>query len=822
MPSVATDLKYVIRRLTRSPMFSAITLTTLALGIGANTAIFSVINGVLLKPLPYKDADRLVGVWQTAPGLGIPRINASPATYFTYREESKTFEDIGIWRGDAVTMTGLAEPEHAPALQVSDGVLPILGVQPIRGRWFSKKDDSPGAPDTVMLTYDYWQTRFGGDTSVVGRRITLDAKPYEVIGIMPANFRFLDYKPSLILPLRLNRSEAFVGNFSFFTLARLKPGVTIQQANADVARMLSIMVRKFKPAPGMSVTMLEQAKIGPDLSFLKQDVIGDISKVLWVLMATVGIVLFIACANVANLLLVRVDARQEELAIRAALGAGWTHIARELLLESVMLGVVGGLLGIAVAYGALRLLVALGPSRLPRLAEISIDPVVLAFTFVISIAAGALFGLVPVFKYARRQLGTALRQGGRTSSDGRERHRARSVLVVVQVALALVLLITSGLMIRTMQGLRNVKPGFEAPEQVLTLRVSIADAQVQDPVRVVRMHNDIIQKIETVPGVRSVAAMNSVTMDGFTDNDPVYAEDHVYSESALPVIRRYKFVTPNSFKTMGNPLIAGRDFTWTDVYEKRPVVVMSEALARELWHDPTGAIGKRVRENPKAKWREVIGVVGNDRDDGVDKKPTTTLYWPIIVADFWGMPFRVERTLAFVIRSDRTGSAAFLKDIQKAIWSVNPDLPLADVRTLAEIYNKSMARTSFTLVMLSLASGLALVLGLIGIYGVISYSVSQRTREIGIRMALGAQASEVRQLFVRHGLVLSAIGVVCGVLAAASVTRLMSALLFDVSPLDPVTYGAVSLILLAAALLATYVPARRATNIEPVQALRTE
>ncbi len=803
-------------------MFAAITLITLAIGIGANTAIFSVINGILLKPLPYPESDRLVGVWHTAPGLGFTDLNASPATYLTYREEGRTFVDSGIWQNDSVSVTGLGEPEQVESLNVTDGVLPVLGVRPLIGRWFTRKDDSPGSQDTVILTYGYWQRKFGGDASVIGRRIIVDAKAHEVIGVMPRTFRFLNAKPALLTPLKLERSKLFIGNFSYQEVARLKPGVTLAAANADVARMLPIMMRKFPVPPGMNLKMLEEARLGPNVRPLKQDVVGDVGKVLWVVMATIGLVLLIACANVANLLLVRADGRQQELAIRAALGAGWTRIARELLLESLTLGVIGGALGLALAYAAVRLLVSIAPASLPRLEEISIDPLVLVFTLGISLLAGVLFGLIPVFKYAGPQLGTALREGGRSLSQGRERHRARSVLVIVQVALALVLLISSGLMIRTFQALKNVQPGFTRPGEILTLRVSIPEAQVPDKDRVLRMHNEIAMKISEIPGVSSVGLSNSITMDGGKNNDPIFAEDKTYSSSTIPPMRRFKFISPGFFASMGNPLLAGRDLTWTDIFEKRSVVLISENFAREYWGNPSQALGKRIHENPKSPWREIVGVVGNERDDGVNKKAPTIVYWPMVVREFWGDPLMVRRTLAFAVRSSRTGSSDFLHQVRQAVWSVNPNLPLADVRTVQEIYDKSLARTSFTLTILAVAGGMALLLGLIGIYGVISYSISQRTREIGIRMALGAPREQVRQMFVRHGLSLTGIGVACGLVAALALSRLMSSLLFEVNPIDPVTYGAVSVGLLAAATLASYLPARRATVIDPVDALRME
>lgn len=815
-------MKPILRRLARSPMFTVITLVTLAIGIGANTAIFSVLNGVLLKPLPYPDPDRLVAIWETAHLQGLQEVNASPATYFTFREESRTFQDIGLWRNDSVNITGTGEPEQIDALDVTDGFLPTLGVQPIRGRLFTRKDDSPGSPKTVILSYGYWQRKFGGDPSAIGRRIMVDGDASEIVGVLPPTFRFMNSRAALIAPLALDHAKVFIGNFSYQAFARLKPGVTLAQANADVARMLPMMLDKFPPAPGISIRMFQEARFGPLVRPLKADVVGDIGKVLWVLMATIGVVLFIACANVANLMLVRAEGRQQELAIRAALGAGWSRIARELLTESVSLGAAGGALGVALAYAALKLLVSIGPANLPRLESISIDPLVLLFTLAISLVAGLLFGLIPVFKYAGPRLNAALRQGGRNSSDGRERHRARSVLVIVQVALALVLLIGSGLMIRTVRALKQVPPGFTQPGRILTLHVSIPDAEVPKPEQAARTYNNILEKVAAIPGVTAAGLTNSITMDGNNDNDPIFAADKSYAEGQVPPLRRYKFISPGFFKAMGNPLLAGRDLTWTDIYETRPVVLVSEALARELWRDPAAALGKRIRENPQAPWREVVGVAGNERDDGVDHKATTIVYWPMMRRNFWGFPLVAERGQAFAIRSSRTGSASLLNEVRRAVWSVNPDLPIAGVRTMQEVYDRSMARTAFTLVMLSIAAGMALLLGVVGIYGVVSYAVSQRTREIGIRIALGAPQKSVRQMFVRQGLLLTAIGVACGLGAAAALTGLMKALLFEVSPLDPATYCAVSLVLAAAAMLASYIPARRATTIEPVEALRVE
>jgi predicted permease len=804
-------------------MFTIVTLITLAAGIGANTAVFSVIEGVLLKPLPYPQADQLVGVWHTAPGFNIPDLNMAPSNYFIYREQSRTFQDVGIYQNDSVSVTGIAEPEQVEALDVTDGTLPILGIPPILGRWFNQADDKPGSPDTVMLTYGYWRRKFGADRSIIGRNITIDGKPRQIIGVLPQRFRFLDRDDlALLLPLQFDRNKLFLGQFSYEGLARLKPGATVEQANADVARMLPIVTRSFPPPPGFSLDLLKKANIGPNVRPLMKDVVGDVGKLLWILMGSIGIVLLIACANVANLLLVRTEGRQQELGIRAALGASRRRIAGELLFESVIIGLIGSVLGLALAYGALRLLVAMAPAGLPRIQDIGINVPVLIFTLAASLIASLLFGLIPVLKYGGSRLGTGLREGGRTLSQSRQRHRARNVLVVVQVGLACVLLICSGLMIRTFRRLTQVNPGFLAHVGVQTFRLTIPEADVAKPENVVRMQEEIARKLSAIPGVSSVALTNGVPMSNNHWMDPVLARDRDYAQGEVPPLRWFEFVSPGLFHTLGIPLIAGRDFTWMDTYNKIPVAIVSENFAREYWKTPENALGKQIRVSTKDDWRQIVGVVGDVYYDGVEQPAPTTAYWPILMNNFESDPVQLRRTLAFVIRTPRAGSETLMKEARQAVWSVDANLPLADVRTLGYYYNKSMARTSFTLVMLAIAGGMALLLGAVGLYGVIAYSVSQRTREIGIRIALGAQQRGLVGMFVRQGLVLAGVGVACGVVVAIAAVRVMASLLFHVSPVDPVTYILVCAGLGATAALASYLPSRRASSVDPVEALRAE
>jgi putative ABC transport system permease protein len=819
-------LHQLLRSLARMPLFTGITVLTLALGIGANTAIFSVIEGVILKPLPYPRSDELVSLDHAALGVNLESAGAAPFQYFTYREEGRVFQDVGLYSTGTVSITGRAEPEEVPALFVTDGVLSILGAQPMLGRLFSRADDTPAAPETVVLTAGYWRSKFSSDSAVVGKTLMVDSRPREIIGVLPDSFRFLDRTVSLVAPYRFDRSKVFLGNFSFSGIARLKPGTTIAQANADVARLVPVSLTRFPPFAGGNAKMFEEARITPRVITLKDELVGDVKNVLWVLMAMIGVVLLIACANVANLLLVRAESRQQELAIRAALGAGTGRIAREMLLESVSLALLGGLFGLGLAFGGLRLLVALAPGNIPRLADIGLDLPVLLFTLVVSVVAGLLFGAIPVFKYSRGRVASALRGGGRTATSSRDRHRARNGLVVVQVALALVLLVSSGLMFRTFAALRDVNPGFTRPEQLQTFRLSLPSSQIKEDEAVARQHQAILDKLAAVPGVTSVALVSTVTMTGNGWHDPLFARDKTYSESQIPPLRLFKLVAPGYMKTMGTPLVAGRDFTWTDLYELRRVAMVSENLARELWGDPAAALGKWVRPYPQGEWREVVGVVGDMRDDGLNKKAATVAYWPMLTENFNFRPgdskTNVARGAAFVVRSDRTGSAGFVDELGRAVWSVNPNLPLSSVRTVQEIYDASLARTSFTLVMLGIAGGMALLLGVAGIYGVISYSVSQRSREIGIRIALGARPQAVTRMFVVHGVVLAAVGVAIGLAASAAAMRLISSLLFDVRPIDPLTYSLVALTLIGATVLASFVPALRATTVDPIDALRAE
>ncbi len=830
LDTLVRDGRFGLRMLRRNPLFTTTALLTLAIGIGANTAVFSVLNSVLLKPLAYPKAEELVAVWQKAPGAeGLADISGdlrlSAAMYFTYADQNRTLQALGVWNAGIASVTGIAEPEQVRVAYFSDGLLQAFNVPPLLGRWLSQDDQKPGASDVVMLSQGYWQRRFGGDRSAIGRSILMNSRPRQIVGIMPEDFRLPNSDFDVIVPLALDRSKLMLSGFSYEGVARLKPGVSIAQANADLARLVPVWMQSWPMVTGVDPKVFEKWKITPALRPLKQEVVGNAGNVLWVLMGTIGLVMLIACANVANLLLVRAEARQQELAVRAALGAGWSQLVRTLLIESTLLGLLGGALGLTIAYAGVRLLVAIGPGNLPRLHEISIDGFALWFAIGVSLLSGLLFGLIPALKYAGARIALTLRSSGRTQSHSRDRHRGRSILVVVQVALALVLLICAGLMIRTFQSLRNIQPGFTNPGQLQTMRVFIPGSLVREPERAARMQNAIADRLAAIPGVSSAAFASEMPMEGFgSDWDVLCREGDDIRNAELPPVRHFRYVSPGLFQTIGTRVIAGRDYRWEDFYGLRPYAIVSENLARELWGSASAALGKQLSTClPGAPWREVIGVVEDVRQNGLHEAAPATVYWPSLREGIYPSK-RVDtaRFVTFAIRTDRAGTEGLLKQVNEAVWSVNTSLPVASVRTMQEVYDRSLSRISFTLVMLGIAGAMALVLGLIGIYGVISYTVSQRKREIGIRMALGAQPGPLRRMFVRYALVLAALGVAIGLGAAAGLTRLMKSLLYGISPLDPMTYITVPLILVAAAVLASYLPAWRAAKVDPMEALKAD
>jgi predicted permease len=820
------DVRYGLRVLGRQRLFAGVAVLTMAIAIGATTAVFSVVDAVLLRPLAYPDSDRLVALRHAAPGApGIADVSGgfrlSASMFFTYADHNRAFQNVGIWAATTATVTGVGEPEQVRSVLVTHGTLDALGVVPRLGRWLSVADMAPDSQGAVLLTHGYWQRRFGADPAVLGRGLAIDGKTVEIVGVMPAGFRIVDTEAEVVLPLQFDRAKLGLPGFGFQGIARLKPGVTLAEADADVARMIPIWNRSWPAAKGIDPKIYETFRITPGLRPLHEQVVGTVGNVLWIVMGTIGLVLLVACANVACLLLVRTEARQQELAVRASLGAGRARIVRALLIESLLLAVLSGVCGIVLAYAGLRWLVAMSPANLPRLQEIGLDVTALAFALGISVASGLLFGLIPAVKHAAPGLSNVLRAGGRTSTDSRERHRARNALIVTQVAFALVVLVASGLMLRTSQALRSVEPGFSDPASLQTVRLSVPEGLIAEPERVARLQQQIVDALSALPGVTDVGFSSVMHMEGLGTPWDAIRPEEASASTEMPPMRVFKRVSPGLFRTTGTRLIAGRDYDWADLYGFRPVVIVSENLARELWGEPRTAIGRRIITMlPGAPPHEVIGVVQDVYDNGVHQPAPAIVYWPGLGRGLYSGGPQVARAITLALRSPRAGTGPLLDEIEQTIWAANGQLPLASVRTMQEIYDTSMARTSFTLVMLSVSAAAALLLGVVGIYGAISYAVSQRRREIGIRVALGAQRGELTRMFVRSGLGLCAAGIVIGLAAAAMLSEVMASLLYGVTPLDPLTFASVPAVLLAAAVLASYVPARRVAAIDPAEALR--
>ena len=700
------------------------------------------------------------------------------------------------------------------------------------GRSFSEADDSPGAPQTVMLSHAYWQRRFAADPGVLGSTLRVEGTQREIVGILPPEFMlprqedgdpFVGFQSStaIYLPFQWDPAEngRWTSRMNYQAIARLSPGASIEQARADVERMISIGVDRGGISPGV----LKEIQLSPYLRPLKQDFVGDIGEVLWTLLGAVGIVLVIAWANVANLFLVRGEGRRQEVAVRAALGATRSQIGRRTFIESMLLGLLGGIAGLGVALGGVRLLISMGPESLPRLNEISLDPTVIAFTLATTLLSGLVFGLVTTVRLDGLNIVPQLKEGGRGGGAGKVRHRVTNALVVAQMALVLIVLAGSGLMIRSFQALRNVDPGFSNPGEVLTFRVTIPTAEVGNEAEVAVAYEEVWGRLEEMPGVTSVGASSQLTTDVAGSNySELLVEDFPLPVGEFAPLRRFKYITEDYFEAMQIPVLAGRPIAWSDIHDGTPVAVVTENFARQYWGDPAGAIGRRIKSDNSrtAIWQEIIGVLGDVHADGLGRPAPPVIFWPM-ATNRLDAP-RVQRAMTFAVRTTRPTASSLVPDARSAVAAVNPNLPLADVRTLDEVLTESMAPTSFTLVMLGIAAAVALALGVVGIYGVLSYTMSQRTREIGVRMALGADSRDVRRMVLHHGLILAVIGVGIGLLAAIGLTRLMSSLLYGVEATDPVTFVVVAAMLIAVALVASYLPALRASRTDPLEALRFE
>jgi len=798
------DLRYGMRSLLKKPGFTLTAVIALALGIGANTAIFSVINGVLLRSLSYANPKSIVMVWErNVTGTETQNV-VSPANFLDWQKQSTSFENMAAVADQRVNLTGgTGEPEEIKAQFVSHPFFPALGVQPLVGRSFLPAEDTVGNDLVIILSHELWQTRFASDPAIVGKQATISGRQRTIVGVMPPGFHFLDNQVRAWMPLALDPAIDYREKTGRYlrAVARLKPAVTVQQAQGELTGIAKQLEQAFpKKNTGWGVNVVP----------IHEQVVGEIRPILIVLLAAVAFVLLIACANVANLLLSRAAARQKELALRAALGATRLRLVRQMLTESVLLALMGGLLGVLLAYWGIQVLIAFGPDNIPRLNEITIDPRVLGFTFGISLLTGVLFGLIPALQASRPDLNDALKEGSRGSTGGRSR-TVRNVFVVAEVSLALVLLIGAGLMIRSFMQLQSVETGFN-PENVLTMRAQLPRKKYPEPHQILDFFKQAEARIAAIPGVQAVGAISYLPLTGLASRDGFKI---IGQPAPLPGQEpgvEVRVITPTYFEAMGIPLLKGRLLDERDVKESR-VLLINETLAKKYFpnQDP---VGKQI----EVSWDgsgpdEIVGIVGDIREGALEKEPEPAIYWTHPRVPYSGM--------AFVVRT--AGDAArFTTAIQKEIRAIDPEQPIADVRTMKEVIARSIARPRFNTLLLTIFAGVALVLASVGLYGVMNYSATQRTHEVGIRMALGATRADIMRLVVGNGMLLTLIGIGIGVAASWALTRVMASLLFGVTATDVPTFLGVSAVLAAVALIANYIPARRATRVNPVIALRYE
>jgi predicted permease len=815
------DLRHGLRVLASQPAFAAVAVASLALGIGANTAIFSVTNALLLRPLPYDDADRIAILWQRSPGLGVQQDWFSTGQYLDIRADNQVFTDVAATIGASFNLTGNGVPERIDGARVSASLFTLFGAKAAAGRVFTADDDTPGKPPVVILSNGFWKRRFGSDPSVVGTSLTLNGNTCTIVGVMAADFVFnKEIMPAvngiqnvdLLLPLPLpETARANRGGEDFNIFAKLRPGVTIEKAQSDMSVLAGRMKRdypqNYPPNGGLTISVVP----------LINQVVGDVRLALYVLLGAVGLVLLIACGNVANLLLSRGAVRAKEMAIRAAVGASRERIVRQLLTEAVLLSALGGILGLLLAVAAVNVLGQFGSARIPRLDEIAIDGRVLAFTFGISLFTGIVFGLVPALRASRLDLNDVLREGGRsgvgTSAFGLGHQQLRKLLISAEIALSLVLLIGAGLLIRSYQRITSANPGFD-PQNVLSFRVALPGFKYKSPDEVIAFYKRLEDRLAALPGVQHVGsnyllplssvalAWEPITVDGYVPK--AAGEDLIIASSG--------YVNPDYFKAMGMPLLEGRYFDDRDVRGAPDVAIVDDKLAERFWpnEDP---IGKRMRRGDQGPWRTVIGVVADTKEYEVDGEPPITAFYP-------------NRQLGvgtrYIVVKTRSDPTALVSAVTREVQAVDADLPVYDIASMEERLLDSLARRRFSMLLLVVFAGCASLLAAIGIYGVVSFWVSQRTRELGIRAALGARQTDIMQLVMRQVVVLVAIGITVGLAAAFGLTRVMASLLFGVSATDAVTYVLLAVMLGIVALVATWVPARRAAGVPPIIALRQD
>jgi putative ABC transport system permease protein len=809
LDAVGADLRFAMRTLRRNAGFTAVVLVTLALGIGANAAIFSVVHAVAIRSLPYPNGDRLVVVWGNLHRPGVEEIPASAGEFVDYRDRGRTFDAIAAYDTSGFNLTGGGEPERVDGAVVSANLFATLGVVPEVGRTLRQEDEQPGGNDVAVIGYSLWTRRFGGDRAVVGRTVSIDGRGTEIVGVLPRGVHFPDETTELWKPVLLDAEALSAdnrGSHGFTVVARLKTGATIEQARLDFDRVASTFIPQF-PAN-------YRAGFSTAVRRLQDEIVGDTSRALFVLLGAVGLVLLIACANVANLLLARLASRRKEIALRTALGASRLRLVRQLLIESVIVAVGGGALGLVLAGWGVDALVSAAPDSIPRLREVAVDARVAAFTAVVSLATGMLFGLAPAVKVSRLELNDALKEGGRTSAAHGVGGR---LLVVSEIALSIVLLVAAGLLVRSFARIQDVQPGFAA-DRLLTLRVSLPPSRYTTFAKGDAFFADLFARLRSTAGVRGVAAINAMPFSGAGGSRSFQIEGRAVSRPEDATEEQLRIVTDGYFRVMGIPITKGREFAPDDSTRVRRVAVINDAFARR--HFPAGdAIGRRIAfERDAPVWYEIVGIAGNIKHRGLDAADRPELYVPYRQPLFanWTV-----RPMYVVVRTDIEPLDA-VPVVRREVARVDPDQPVSDVRTMAARIDRSLTGRRFNATLLASFAALALTLAAIGIYGLVAYSVTERTHEIGVRLALGATRADVVTLVLRQGMTMAAAGAALGMAASLAVVRLIAGWLFGVSPADPATFTGIPLLLLGVALVACYVPARRATRVDPMLALRAE
>jgi putative ABC transport system permease protein len=816
METLIRDIRYGVRMLLKSPGFTAAAILALALGIGGNTAIFSVVNAVLLHPLPYKDPALLVQVKQQERRSGSVQDTVSGPNFIDWRDQNQVFDHLGAYRYMLFGLVGGGQPETVVGLLVSYAVLPALGVQPMLGRTFLPEEDQPGRNLVVILSHGLWQRRFGSDPGLIGKTITIDNENRTVVGIMPPGFNFPPTIPTtaafpsrqmaLWAPLWDDPKQLARDENTFWLVGRLKAHIPIEQAQQDMSNIARRLEQQYPKT---------NSRVGVKVSRLQEQVLGDVRPALLILLGAIGLVLLIACANVANLLLARAVARYRETAIRQALGAGRIRLIRQFLTESVLLALLGGATGLLLAVWGISVLVALGPQTIPRLTETVIDNRVLGFTFALAFLTGIISGMAPALQASRAELNQTLKEGGTRSTTGDHGKHVRSLLVVSEIALALVLSVGACLLIRSFLHLQQVDPGFQ-PEKVLTLSMLVDQSKYRKPHQWPGFYQQVLERVETLPGVQAAGLVNALPMGGTNANSNFTIEGRPVGASGEPSAHAdYRVISPNYFHAMGIPLLRGRAFTGYDKEESPALAIINEAAAKRYWpnEDP---LGKRLSvsdENGRPHWRQIVGVVRNVKHQGLAGPLEPEIYVPYFHEPY---PFMV---LAVRTASDPN---SLITAVQSQIWMVDKDQPVFLIRTMRQLVSDSISEWRFQMVLLGIFGALALILAAIGIYGVMSYAVTQRTHEMGVRIALGAHRRDILKLVVGQALRWLLAGVAIGLTGAFALTRVMSSLLYEVTPTDPVTFVGVSLVLAGIAVLASYLPAQKATRVDPMVALRCE